>query len=310
MLAGMLSFKKNLVLKERVLYSESDTTGSCITPVGRNGKILLIPIQGIINEGGYISDSSTSPAYIERVLKKAKKDSSIQAVLLYINSPGGTVTASDMIYRQIQKYKKSTEIPVYAHFATLGASGAYYAAMASPQLNARPTARIGSIGVIIRSFSLQGLLEKYGVRYQPVATGKNKDTGSMFKDMSEEEKEFLKTQLTHVYDSFINIILNSRKNKIPKETLLELANGKVYNAQFAKKSGLIDSLDYFDEYISKISKETKIDDPVVVALLPDYMPATNVHELDISIPMPNDFQLTILRRLSMQKMFYMWNHSF
>ncbi|NVN92789.1 MAG: S49 family peptidase, partial [Desulfuromonadales bacterium] len=138
-------------LEERVLEGNSSK------------KILLLDISGTITEqeksGGLMGGSSPSPvSLIRESLQKAEKDDKISAVILRINSPGGSVTASDIIHHDIIEFKKRRKIPVHACIMSVGASGGYYAAAAADEIIAHPTAITGSIGVILMKFNVAGLM--------------------------------------------------------------------------------------------------------------------------------------------------------
>ena len=133
-------------------------------------KVLLIDIDGMILGAElstfFLSVESTVASVKER-LTKAEKDPSIRAVMLRLNSPGGGVTASDIVYQEIMDFKKKTKIPIVACIMDVGASGAYYVAMAADRIVAHPTAVTGSIGVVMNYLTLDGLMKKFGVGCDP-----------------------------------------------------------------------------------------------------------------------------------------------
>ncbi|MCB1174092.1 MAG: signal peptide peptidase SppA [Leptospiraceae bacterium] len=310
LLTSMFQFRPDYTLERRVIYQTVRGPDGCLIPNHADGKILLIPIQGVIQSTGYISNSTVSPAFIERLLQNASDEGGWKAVILYINSPGGTVTASHQIYRQIQDFSKKNELKVHAHINSLGASGAYYISMAADEISAEETARVGSIGVIMRSISLQGLLEKYGIRYQAIASGANKDTGSIFKDISPEEEAFLKSQISVSYERFLQIILESRKDRIGSEKLRQVADGRVYLAAHAKNLGLIDQLAEFPGVVAQLGDKYGSRAPEVVTWLPRDTQAQSIYDLELATQSSAEYQLEVLRGLAGQKMFYIWPDSF
>src|SRR3972149_5072856 len=146
-------------------------------------KVLIVDISGIISEeekrgSAGLSGEPDMVARIKEELKTAAKDKHIKAVILRINSPGGTVTASDIIYHEIEQFKKKTNNKVIACIMDLGASGGYYVAVSADRIVAHPTTVTGSIGVIMLNLSVEGLLQKIGVKDTSIKTGEHKDMGS------------------------------------------------------------------------------------------------------------------------------------
>ncbi len=239
---------------------------------GRKGKILMLDIDGVITSGANQTDplfgaSLSTVNQVTEKLVKARKDDKIRAVILRIDSPGGGVTASDVIYRTVKQYKEDTEVPVYASMLSTAASGGYYIAMAADEVYAHPTSITGSIGVIAMFPQLEGLGNKIGVSVETVKSGENKDLGSPFHDMTEKERSILQTTIDDLYDQFIEVVLEGRPN-LSRETLLDgegaLADGRIYTAKRAKEAGLIDDVLYLDEVIDKVGKEIGLPEPEVV----------------------------------------------
>ncbi len=158
-------------------------------------KVLLLDISGVISSENKES-FYTSPgmlATVKEELERAAKDERVKAIVLRINSPGGTVTASDIIYHELKTFKASRNIPVVASIMDVGASGGYYIAAAADSVLAHPSSVTGSIGVIMLTVNARGLLEKVGVETNAVTSGPRKDMGSPFRVMSPEERgEFSK----------------------------------------------------------------------------------------------------------------------
>ena len=121
-------------------------------------------------------------------LNKATKDTAIKGVILKIDSPGGGVTASDLVYRRILEYKTTQRVPVVACITNIGASGGYMVALSADRIVALPTSTVGNVGVLIPSISLEGLIDTLGIRDQTITSGKYKDAGSLLRDMSPDER--------------------------------------------------------------------------------------------------------------------------
>ena len=171
-------------LEETVLIDE----GGLNTP-----KIALIEVQGILLDTPprqLFGEGENPVALLVENLARAEKDDRVRAVLLRINSPGGSVTASDMMYQEILRLRKGTgrPKPVVAVITDVGASGGYYIACACDEIIANRTSVVGSIGVIMQGFNLKGTLDKIGVETVAIKTGKMKDAGSPFRKMTDEEQ--------------------------------------------------------------------------------------------------------------------------
>lgn len=225
------------------------------TTVSGSGKdkILIMDISGIISEErkrglAGLSDEPDMVARIKEELKMAARDKHMKAVILRINSPGGTVTASDMIYHEIEQFKKKTGTKIIACIMDLGASGGYYVAVSADKIIAHPTTVTGSIGVIMLNLSVEGLLQKIGVKDTSVKTGEHKDMGSPLKAMTDEERKIFQGILDTMYERFLTVIAENRKELTP-EKLISLADGRIYTAQQALEHGLIDQIGYLDEAI-------------------------------------------------------------
>ncbi len=205
---------------------------------------------GVIKLNTIIRDSSD----FIRNLKDFVENKKIKAVVVKINSPGGAVVPSQEIYREIIKLKKKKKI--YAYIQSLGASGAYYVASATDKIFANPGSVIGSIGVIIEFTNIKELLNKIGIKGITIKSGKFKDVGNPTREMTDEEKEYLKGLIMNVYNQFLKDVSNARK--IPIEKLKKIADGRVFTGEEGVKLGLVDKLGNFDDLVDYIKKELKI----------------------------------------------------
>ena len=209
-------------------------------------KILMLEIEGIISDtagaGGLISVGPEST--VERVveqLDKAREDDEVQGLLLRINSPGGTVTASDIIYNQILRFKEERGVPVVAQLMSTAASGGYYIAMAADEVIAHPTTVTGSIGVIFFGVNISGLMEKIGVENQTLVTGEYKDAGTALRPMRKQERAQLQSVLDDMHERFVSVVDKGRAN-LDTERVASLADGRIYSANQAKEAGLVDGI--------------------------------------------------------------------
>ena len=225
-------------------------------------KVLILDISGIITneEKRGLANLTEEPDMVARIneeLKMATKDKYIKAIVLRINSPGGTVTASDLMYHEIKQFKGKTGIKVIACIMDLGASGGYYVAVSADKIMAHPTTVTGSIGVIMLNVSIEGLLQKIGVKDASIKTGEHKDMGSPLKTMTDEDRQIFQGVLDTLYGKFLSVIAENRKD-LTREKLEKLADGRIYTAQQALDYKLIDQIGYLDEAVSLAKTEAGI----------------------------------------------------
>jgi protease-4 len=232
-------------------------------------EVLLIKLRGVIQEKD--SDDEMPFKMSKDMLEAIKKDldlarerEAIKAILLDINSPGGEVTTSDIIYHQIKKMKKETGKPVIAIIGAMGASGAYYIACAADHILAHPTSVIGSIGVLLQSMNIQELAEKLGIKAVYLKSDKTpkKDVLSPFREMTENEKAMLLGIIDSVYKRFIKVVSDSR-GKTPEE-IEKIADGGIYDSEKALELGLIDEIGYQEDALAAACNKTGLKSAALV----------------------------------------------
>ncbi|MAG20254.1 signal peptide peptidase SppA [archaeon] len=221
-----------------------------ITKIPQQSQIAVIPINGPIltTSSSFIPTSEALSSTIIYYIEKADKNPSIKGILLEINSPGGTVIASKEIAEAIKKTKK----PTIALIKEIGTSGAYWVASASDKIIADPLSITGSIGVIGSYLEFSGLFEKYGITYQQLISGSQKDIGTPYKPLTKEEKALLQQRLDTIHTHFIKEISNNRN--IPESRVRELATGIFYLGEQAKALNLVDELGNKDLAIEELKK--------------------------------------------------------
>jgi protease-4 len=222
-------------------------------------KILLMDISGTISEkeksGGLLGSSAPSMvSQVRESLQKAEKDDRIAGVILRINSPGGTVTASDIIHHEIVGFRKRKNVPVLACIMGVGASGGYYVAAAADEIIVHPTAITGSIGVILMKFNVEGLMGKIGVEEQTVKSGDKKDIMSPFRKATPEEVKLGQEIVDQFYGRFLDIIMTRPGNRLSRDELRKVADGRVYTAGQALDRKLVDRIGYLDDVIAASRK--------------------------------------------------------
>ena len=229
-------------------------------------KVLVMEISGVISsdnkEGFYTSPGML--ATVKEELERAGKDEHVKAIVIKINSPGGTVTASDIIYHELKTFKAARKIPVVASIMDVGASGGYYIAAAADAVMAHPSSVTGSIGVIMLTVNAKGLLEKVGVETNAVTSGPRKDMGSPFRAMLPEERAIFQGVIDNFYHRFLQIVQEGRPN-LNGETIKKLADGRIYSGEQAKASGLVDEIGYLDDAVDVAKKKAGLTDARVVS---------------------------------------------
>jgi len=222
-------------------------------------KILLIDIDGPISNRpkktlvGFRSDTGMVDR-IREILKKAEKDKNIKGILLRVNSPGGTVTSSDIIYHEIKSFKERFKVKVYVSVIDVAASGGYYVALAGDSIMVHPTSLVGSIGVLALKLNLEGLMDKVGVEWEVVKSSKKKDFMSPFRPLTKEERELFQETIDRYYDRFVDLVVLNRDGLDVKE-VRALADGRVYNARQALNNHLVDSIGYLKDLVELAKKE-------------------------------------------------------
>jgi protease IV len=228
-------------------------------------KVLLIDLSGVISsqdKDGLIQQPNMVAALKEE-LTKASKDEKVKAVVLRINSPGGTVNASDILYHELKSFKATRKIPVVVSMMDVAASGGYYAAMASDAILVHPSTVTGSIGVIMLTVNAKGLMEKVGVEANAITSGPRKDMGSPFRTMTAEEKAIFQGVIDSFYQRFLSVVQEGRPN-LSADQIKKLADGRIYSGEQAKAAGLVDDIGYLDEAIELAKKKAGLTEARVV----------------------------------------------
>jgi len=216
---------------------------------GVSDKVAVIDVSGVIfnerNKGFFGEGENPVSLFIEKI-DKAQADRSVRALVLRINSPGGGVTASDIMYNRVMQYKAATGNPVIAVLVDVAASGGYYIACAADAIVAHRTTITGSIGVIVQTISFAGTMEKIGVTAQAITSGKMKDMGSPLKPLDKADAEVIQGIVDDFYGKFVATV-DAGRSKLDAAQVRKLADGRIYTADEALKNGLVDSLGYMDE---------------------------------------------------------------
>ncbi len=215
-------------------------------------KILLISVQGTISDTPQKGLVRSSPSMVQQIvsqLKKAEEDKRIRAVLFKINSPGGTIIASDILYHEISSYQDKTGAKIIVSMMDVAASGAYYMSLPADMIMAHPTTITGSVGVIFLRPRVSALMDKVGLSVDVTKFGKNKDMGSPFRDSTEEEKNIMQKAVNDFGERFIRLVQKHRKLK--EQAMEEISTARIFTADQALKWGLVDKIGYISDAIKE-----------------------------------------------------------
>ncbi len=213
-------------------------------------KVLLIPVEGMISDAEQRSLVRSAPGTVQRImaqLKKAEKDKHIKAVLFKINSPGGTITASYLLYHESFTKKNKTGAKIIVTMMDIATSGAYYMSLPADMIVAHPTTITGSVGVIFMRPKIRGLMDKIGLAMDVKISGKNKDMGSPFRDGTEEEEKLMQKTVTDFAARFM--LLVEKHRRLEPQAKSEISTARVFTADEALKLGLVDKVGYLSDAV-------------------------------------------------------------
>ncbi|MCL2389940.1 MAG: signal peptide peptidase SppA [Endomicrobia bacterium] len=227
----------------------------------KTGTVKIVKINGVIQESGIESifgERNRSASAIARNIRSLAEEKETIALLLDINSPGGTVASVQDIYESLM-YFKSKGKPVVALFRDVAASGGFYVAMAADRIVAQPGTITGSIGVIMQTNNFEGLFNKIGVKFIPIKSGKHKDIGASYRPMTPEETALLQEMIDDTYQQFYHVVKIGRPN-VEESALKTYTDGRVFTGAQAKAIGLIDDLGGQEKAKEYLKQLTGIED--------------------------------------------------
>jgi protease IV len=262
LLAGCSVITLDLTPRVRPLEEE--------TVEGRgDAKILLMDLSGFLSDdtGGGLTIGTPPPRVpmlvrVREELKKAQKDAKVRALVVRINSPGGTVTASDIVFRELDSFRKATGVPIVASMMDVAASGGYYIALAADTIVAHPTTVTGSIGVIMISLNAEGLMQKVGLATNTIKSGARKDMGSPFRPLTPEERAIFQSVIDDLQRQFVAKVVERRK--LPTATAAALADGRIYTAEQALHHRLVDRIGYMSDAVEVARTSAGLDEAKVI----------------------------------------------
>lgn len=225
------------------------------TAGGKSGLSSSGQVIGVINIDGAITGSSTAGIMessnagsldIMEKIKMAREREDVKAVVLRINSPGGTAAASQEIAQELDKLRAEGK-PVVTSMGDMCASGGYWLACSTDYIMANGGTLTGSIGVIMQLANLEELYDKLGIKMETIKSGEHKDIGSPSRPLTEKERELLQDLIDDSYEQFLDQVRKGRQGKIKEEELLSIADGRIFTGRQALKLGLVDGLgNYYD----------------------------------------------------------------
>lgn len=221
--------------------------GAIISRIPVGDRVAILDVRGVI----------VNPLPTVRKIEGLRRDRSVKALVIRVDSPGGSVGASQEIYRAIERFKAEGK-PVVVSMGNVAASGGYYVSAPADYILANPGTITGSIGVIIQHVAYKELMEKVGVRATTIKTGRFKDTLNPFRELTPEEREYLSRTMNEAYEQFLKAILKYRGKRISEERLREVADGRILTGERAKEVGLVDELGGLEDAVEKAKELAKV----------------------------------------------------
>ncbi len=260
---GAPSFLVTPVQNTSSLEETTVVDGSGLFP----DKIVVIGVEGTLANaaaGGLLTPTENPVSKFVQELQKAADDDRVKAVVLRVNSPGGTVSSSDAMYQLLKRFRARTHKPVVASGQEVVASGAYYISCAADKIVAQPTTLVGSIGVIFETVNLQGTLGKLGVTTEAYKSAAHKDIGSPFRPTTDDERKIFQGLVDDYYARFKSIVTDNRP--IPGTAdFTQMTDGRVYSGEAAAQVGLIDQVGLLEDAIALAKQLAHAKDAQVVA---------------------------------------------
>ena len=230
-------------------------------------KVAIIEVEGMLmnaKTGGFLAPTENKLSLFTQQLERAAADQRVKAVVLRINSPGGTVTCSDTMYDMVKKFRAKTKKPVISSTQEVCASGAFYVACGSDVIIAEPTSVVGSIGVIFETFDLAGAMQKLGIHSEAIKSGPLKDMGSPFKPLDPAARDVMQGMINEYYARFVGVVKGSRTTLTDPAKLQMATDGRVFSGEQAQALGLVDRVGRLEDAIALAKEMSKSPEAGVV----------------------------------------------
>jgi len=227
-------------------------------------RIAVLDLEGIIQDidlSVFLTEGYHHEQFLG-MIEQAGEDSSIAAIILKINSPGGAVGETAQIHRKLVELQETYDKPIYVSMGATAASGGYYVAAPADKIFAEPATITGSIGVIMESINYSELAENYGVHFNTIKSGKHKDIMSPNREMTSEERDILQSMIDEMYDDFVQVIVDGRQ--MDEEEVRKIGDGRVYTGRQAQEVGLVDEVGNFEDALLAMQEDFHLQDAQVV----------------------------------------------
>lgn len=249
------------------IWKEEPFTETTIEEGSITKKIAVLELNGVIQDSGDVTSIWSSGGYNHKLfmeqLNHAKDDNATKAIILRVNTPGGGVVESAEIHQKIVQIQEETKKPVYVSMGGVAASGGYYVSAPADKIFASPETMTGSLGVIMQGTNYGELAKKLGVDFITIKSGEYKDIMSSTREMTDAERNIMKSMLDNSFNGFVNVISEGRN--MPEERVREIADGRIYDGRQAKELDLIDDFGYLEDVIDAIRTDYSLDGASVVS---------------------------------------------
>lgn len=248
------------VLDETINF-DSASDEAVIAEGSPNERIAVLSLEGTIQEGseGFFGDDPYQELLAS--IEHAATDSTVEAVVLKVNSPGGGVVESAEIHRQLVALKDEYEKPLYVSMGNTAASGGYYVSAPADKIYADAATLTGSIGVIMQSINYGKFAKEHGIEFDTITSGKHKDIMSPSRDMTDEEEDILQGMVDEMYDDFVQVVADGRG--MDEAKVRELADGRVYTGKQAKENNLTDEVGSFEDTLFDLQETEGLEEAEV-----------------------------------------------
>ena len=254
MLAGCDSGGGLLIRPVSTRQKLEETTVMKDEGVFLDDKVVIIDVDGLImnrRKRGLFGGENPVSLFVEKLIK-ARKDDDVVGLILRINSPGGSVTASDIMYEQVLRFRRERpDVPVVALIEDVGASGGYYLACSAQEIVAHPTSVTGSIGVVVPAISFAGTMAKIGITAQAVTSGPFKDMASPLKALDPADLKILQGIVDEFHVRFVSVV-DAGRPALTAEKIRAIADGRIYTGEQALANGLVDRLGQMEDVVDRI----------------------------------------------------------
>ncbi|MCY2955281.1 MAG: signal peptide peptidase SppA [Planctomycetota bacterium] len=303
---GVPSFLVTPVSSSTKLREEVVEEGKGLWPE----KVVIIEVEGLIinaRSGGFLQTKENAVSLFVQQMEKAAKDPKVKAVVLRVNSPGGTVAATDVMYETVLKFREKTKKPVVASAQEVAASGGYYVSCAADKIVVQPTSVVGSIGVIFQTFDISGTLGKIGARTEAIKSGPMKDMGSPFKPLTGPERAVMQGMVDEFYGRFKGVV--KARRGLEDGRVESVSDGRVFSGEQAVRLGLADQAGMLTDAIEMAKEMGKASDAEVVLYKRPYGYGGSIYAKDSGgVPTANVIQLNLepSRAFLPTGFYYLW----